>query len=197
MFAALPFRLPLVLILSALGAAAADAQGTPPGPPRSADPVPCSRAATAELRDAIAAAQALFDAAWQTTGAARVTHFKTRPEAINPFAPREPKAEPPAPAIEGFIHAASVGCAYFAHDTETAVWFVGTAVRFHETGGWSGVLPQGLLMGARVRRIDGAAKAIVDPAAPTVVLPDAVLSKPDASDVPPLTAPATGKARKR
>ena len=183
--------------LLALSATASQAQ---PAPPRAADPVPCSRATASDIVEAIAASQAVFDASWQTAPGAtvRTTAFQTKPEPVNPLLPRDPKAPPPAPAIQGFIRAESVGCAYFPGDGDLAVWFVGTGVRFHEAGGWSGPLPQGLLMGTRVRRIDGVVKAIVDPAAPTVVLPDAVLRKPDAAEIqalPPL--PATKSAKKR
>lgn len=190
--------LPAAAVLLALGTAASHAQ------PRAADPVPCSRASSADIVEAIAASQAVFDANWQAAapgtvpGTARATAFQTKPEPVNPLLPRDPKAPPPAPAIQGYIRAESVGCAYFPGDGDLAVWFVGTGVRFHEAGGWSGPLPQGLLMGTRVRRVDGVVKAVADPNAPTVVLPDAVLRKPDAAEIaalPPL--PAAKSAKKR
>ncbi len=189
--------LPAAAVLLALGVTASHAQSSPP---RAADPAPCSRATATDIVEAIAASQAVFDASWQAAapGTARTTAFQTKPEPVNPLLPRDPKAPPPAPAIQGFIRADSVGCAYFPGDGDLAVWFVGTGVRFHEAGGWSGPLPQGLLMGTRVRRVDGVVKAIADPNAPTVVLPDAVLRKPDAGEIdalPPL--PAAKSAKKR
>lgn len=180
-----------------IGLGTLEALAQAPAVPKPADPVACSAAPSSDLRETIALAEGLFDSSWLAIGTTRVTFFRTKPEAINPLAPRDPKAEPPAPAITGFIHAASVGCAYFPAEADTAIWFIGSGVRFHETGKWSGALPQGLLMGVRVRRIDGALKAIVDPTTPTVVLPDAILSKPDPKDFTPPPAPISVKAKKR
>lgn len=188
--------LTIALVASGPAGSAVLAQGgSPSAEARPADPMPCSQAASPDVREAIAAAEALFEASWQTIGSSRATSFRTKPEPVNPLAVRDPKAEPAAPAITGLIHAESVGCAYFPAHADTAVWFVGTAVRFHEAGKWSRPLPQGLLMGVRTRRIDGVVKAVVDPGAPTVVLPDAVLAKPEAKDVPPLSPAVSAKSK--
>lgn len=160
-------------------------------------PVRCERPANAVQRQAIDTAEALFDQSWLKRGAGRVTAFKTKPEVVNPLAPREPKAEPPRPAITGFVLADGVTCQATETPGEVLVEFVGSGVRFFEDGaGWSGVLPQGLLLAVGVKQVDGAARITVKTEAATVTLPDATMRKPDASEVPPLPTSAA-KSKKR
>lgn len=159
-------------------------------------PVRCERPANSVQREAIAAAEALFDADWLKRSPGRVTAFKTKPELVNPLAPRDPKAEPPRPAITGFVAAEVVICQATETGGEVLVEFLGERVRFFETGaGWSGVLPQGLLFAVGVTQVDGKAMPRVKTEAATVTLPDATLRKPDAAEMPPVAPIAPAKKR--
>lgn len=161
---------------------------TLPAPPPK--PFACERPNSPRQREAIAAAEALFDASWLTHApAGRVTAFKTKPEAVNPFAIRDPKAEPPKPPISGYIRADRIQCEAREADGEMVIALFGSDVRFHENGKWSSPIRRGLLMVIGVRFVDGVAKADLKADAPTVVLPDAVLRKPEASEIPSLAQP--------
>lgn len=161
-------------------------------------PFACERPNSPQQRDAVAAAEALFGANWLRDGrAGRVTAFKTKPEAVNPFAIRDPKAEPPKPPITGYIRADQTHCEAKEADGEIVVAMFGRNVRFYENGTWSGAIKRGLLMVVGVKFVDGAAKAETKTDAPTVVLPDAALRKPEATEVPSLASPKSqAKAKK-
>lgn len=195
-------RLVVCIVAVAMGDAAL-AQGTAPQPPPQsppavapAQPAPppkpfaCERPNGPQQREAIAAAEVLFDASWLNhPPAGRVTAFKTKPEAVNPFAIRDPKAEPPKPPIAGYIRADRIQCEAKEVGGEMVVAMFGANVRFHEAGKWSSPIRRGLLMVIAIRFVDGVAKAEVKTDAPTVVLPDAALRKPEAAEVPPLAQP--------
>lgn len=195
----------LVIPSTVMAQAVSTPQQPPAGRAAGSKPLPCGLAPSQAQKDAVGTAEALFDASWLKSNAGRDSAFQTKAEVVSPFAIKDPKAEPPRPAISGFVHAAQVECRVIeatgsAGGSAGAEWlieFFGLNVRFYEDGKWSAPVKRGLLMAIVVTSGDGGMKAAPKPEAPTVVLPDATLRQPLSSEVPPLTLTKAGAKPKK
>lgn len=149
-------------------------------------PVPCDRTRTPALRAAVQAAEAYFDARWlRLSNAARATAFESRPEPVSPLAPRKVDDGPPGAAVRGYVLVAGIACFATEQAGETLVEFQGQSIRFHEPAtGWSRPFASGLLMAVGVSTVDGAPRAQPKEDFATLILPDASLRKPTASELP-------------
>lgn len=176
-----------------------------------ARPVACSEAGGGEQGDAVRAADERIKPFWIQVVDKLAVAYRLKPEpadapllptkppangGVMPFPLSGPKAQPPAPGIEGVLVVDRLVCSIYEIGPPRAfvVLYRAGGLTFKEGDGiWSPKLPHGLVHALAVRRVEGRWVVSPMPGARTSLPEDATFSRPAVPIEPPGTQKAKGR----